>query len=390
MFSYGLVVAFYGVFVFLLFQLKAWDRPESLLALFTVTTFIAPGAYFAWVEKGYSEDSLVLLNALGVYTLVLSSAALVVYDRFRRSVQIPHQEAVGTEKEIFGHPWKYWYAAGLSAIVFVWWLANLEAMPITGWFAGKAISRPDTVPSIRHFYTFSTILYFVVPSFYLLVAPKISKWQRLALLTFVAVLLASGGHKGVLTYFLIFLWWFRWGKRLNWKALAAGTIAMVFYALNMWVTNGEVNSPVKTVALSIKRFFVEQARGLLVRFDMVQANFRFTEGYSIKQQVAQYEWPGSTGSMPTAMFGDVYVTNGLFAALACITLMIALFFVVLYLLYNLQESIIFKWSIFIFLFLAFNVELSVFSANRYLAVALNLVMLTAGSFHFLKKRGLEL
>jgi len=366
-----------------------------LFALFCLTTFVAPGFYFGWVETGFSPKTIKDFQLSGALAHLIILGGLEIKSKWKLGNILPEVSSLdGVAKSVEGQKVSRvtqkliaWYMFAVTATILFWVLCNFEALPAYGWFSGRFIPRPDGVATVQHFYSFSTILYFVLPAFVFYLRDKVSGRVFTLLLFIMGVGLGVGGHRGVLAFYLIFIWWFLWQKVISWKMLLGVAFAFLANTINTLVTRGELLSLPDNLRKGSLRFLVEQARGIPARIEMVNTGVVFEQGVSIKRQVAQYFWPSSTGTMPTAWFADLFVQFGWIGALAGFFMVVVSILAIIYFAGMFADTLYFKWAIMSLLFLLFSAEITAYSSIRMLVILGNFLVLTGCWANWKKQTG---
>ena len=339
--------------------LKGWDSIYSVFLLFLITTFWAPVLYFGWFESVYLTRSVVYTGLVGTSVALFLMTCYYLLIKWRKLTEAGVVKLTTVDKSI---------GVGLSlgsfVVLLVWMAMNFKNLPLYGWITGEKIFRPDIEPTIPFFYSFSSYLYFVVPLILLNYKDAMKAKVYYLLVAVCCVLLASGGHRSILVFYLLFHWWFVWGKRIDWKVLFVGVISVAVSILNTKATKGTQLTLSDAVYYGLKRFFVEQGRGLPARFDLVAENHKFVDNIPIKSQVASHYWGGSSSTMPTFFFGDFYVLYGMVGGVLLTLIVMTLLIGMMNSLRLYEDTLTYKWMFFAVIMLLFQADVSIPSVCR--------------------------
>lgn len=177
----------------------------------------------------------------------------------------------------------------------------------------KIEDRPDGSGAIPHWFTLSTLIAVALPTFYLYYHQKrgFSKITNLALIGLISLAMVSGGNKGFVAYWLIFLWVYLWKMRMDGRVVAAALIAVVFTSIIMGgsFTNISIGYLESTASYGFGRFFLTQGAMLVNRFEMILQGYPFNDT-CLSEQVFPFVYGEEVGSAPTYYLGDLLIQFG--------------------------------------------------------------------------------
>lgn len=175
-----------------------------------------------------------------------------------------------------------------------------------------ALDRPDVSGSIPGYFTVSTAMSIFVPTLFLYVQER----KKLGLLgtvigySAIAFVLLVGGNKGLMIYFLIFVWIYILHFKIDWRIAGAGLVVLGLYAKSYY--NGltkEGGGIVDGLVPPVRRFFVTQGAMFINRIPLIENKVDVSDVY-ISGYVYSRVYKGTGGSAPTYFVGDLIVQNG--------------------------------------------------------------------------------
>ena len=245
---------------------------------------------------------------------------------------------------------------------------------------GVLLDRPDTSGAIPHFYTLSTIMLFIVPSIYIYLFNHIKyKITHVIILCFVALILTISGHKGMITFFFIFYWYFVLERKINLKFIIIIGVLFTVYAATKGISNLNYETAEYMMTSPFRRFFVTQGACMISRFHMMDIGYVLNAVDPIKNQVCEVMHGGvqEAGgcSAPTFFIGDILLRYGYVVATIVYIASVALIFWVIKnvdVLY--PDNLFVKWNLFCIFFLTGMVEISEHSIFRILLIIIHIYL----------------
>ena len=178
--------------------------------------------------------------------------------------------------------------------------------------------RSDTTGLIPHWFSVSSIFYFIIPSFYFLYIWHIkSKFAQFVLLSLIGLLTLIDGNRGVFVYLMLFVFIYVYKLKINKYIVLGAGIALYSYYL---FAAGTPNMLERLLFSALRRFFVTQGACFINRIQMVANGYDFTKTLNISDDVFVYMYGYGGGAAPTVFWGDVYVNYGLVITLTIIVL----------------------------------------------------------------------
>jgi len=343
---------------------------------------MGPTVYYELGGLSYSNSfewvDLITFEKYGIYVFSCTLIYLVIFVKVKKSIFnnyfVNYEDY--NNKLVFIY-FGFWYL-----IVFLYLLFYFNYLPVVQFIlSGSLPTRLDQSEKVKLFYTFSSFFMVFIPSgyFYFIRYLK-TNFSKFMLLLIVAFILISGGHKGLVTYFIIFALFFS-GYKFNLKKMIITFFALIGLLSVYTLTKGkEFNKETLLYLLESppRRFFVTQGSGFIARIYMDRKNLyigNVNEYQLIKKQTFQHIYPGvrETGAAPTIFLGDLHVKYGHYLTALSYILFLVLIFPFIKGTDNMKiRRLYLWWNLFILFYLLGTAEISWSSFLR--------VMLALGNF----------
>ena len=224
------------------------------------------------------------------------------------------------------------------------------------------------------FYTFSSFYMVLVPAAYLYLYPRMNSTViKVAGILFVATVLVAGGHKGLVAFFCIFLWFFAFRAKVSLPIVGMFLLLLFVYGLTKGkkTIDQEVMGTITESAL--RRFAVTQGLGFIVRLDMMNKGELDLDGDQLKVQVFQKVYRLERGTCPTIFVANIIPYAGYFVAAVVYALYCFLMLLLLKsLAFHGENDMFLLWNIFIIAFLTGMTDFSFYMFLRCALAVLNI------------------
>ncbi|MFK7886929.1 MAG: hypothetical protein AB8G16_08695 [Gammaproteobacteria bacterium] len=369
----------YVSFVTVFFLFRA--QTGALLIYFIIITiiFFSPGVYYLFGGTAYrvfTDDALGSYLRTGTVLFLLSVGVVIIKTKLQRRFAVHGVVAPPVPNTLVDL-----YCLGALAIATLYVAAFFREFALVSILTGGGkIARLDTTGAVPMYFTISTLFHIVLPSAFVLYCANLKSTTVKALLLLVAVFfLAVSGHRGIVAFFLIFLWAYFLHRRLGLVAVLGGVFLLALYTVVQGITEFDQETIMYALSAPLRRLFVTQGAGMIVRFHLLESGFLFDLA-GVKDQVYRLVY-GSTGagSMPTFFFADMLVVHG--RALALLALTLFLFFVTVIAAWidgRHPGNHVIMWSFYVAVYFFGFSEVGLSNALRALVIGVNLALI-----HFL-------
>ncbi|SHM61177.1 hypothetical protein [Gracilibacillus kekensis] len=310
---FSLLTLMYVSFLFIGFRYN--EHKKSLVIFYVISTiiFYTPSIYYSIflgeAYKVFSAGSYLQYLAFSILYFLIITLLIIVKNSINFSKNITFNHS--SNKLV------YLYMGYVTAAILAYVVFYFDRFPLINLvLEGSRIERPDMSGSIPLYFTFSTFIFFIIPSYYLYFYDRIqSNVVKLILFAAVSIILLIGGNKGVLVYFYIFFWIFIFKMKINFKLL---TMVVIAFSAYLFITGSLVTS-------GIRRFFVTQGAAFIARFEMLNIDFPF-DLHNIDGQVFEFIYGYPDGSGPSFFVGDFFIHIGYIIGTATMLLIFLVFF----------------------------------------------------------------
>lgn len=272
------------------------------------------------------------------------------------------------------------------AFVFLFCLSYFafyfNKFPIVGILLnGELGERLDSSGAIPLYITISSIFITIIPSGFFYFYFRINnKFLKIFLFLLTVLFLISGGNKGIVSFFLIFLFYYS-TERINiLKGVALFIVLFYIYAITKGLSVNAEN--LKFLLESpFRRVFATQGVGFIGILEMIKEDvINFESQYNLKQQLISFIYGVKLGegSHPTVFIGEVLAKHGYFV-------MYLAFFIYLIFTINLikvvdyffrgKSGMFITWNVFVFIYLFLMSNLSLANFIRVGFLVLNLLVI---------------
>ena len=225
-----LIVLFIDILVVLELKGKGqFFSPYMFFFIMISVELLGPLVYYYILEgstyRMFSDESL----RIYYYIALFSSCVFYFQIKSRKRVKFkePRTYKVSNKERVF-----HFYMVAVLIIVAFYIIRYRNQLLLLNVLQGntETLVRSDTSGLIPHWYTISTLISLVIPSFYFYYSKSI-KSQFISFLLFfsVAFLTIIDGNKGVFVYLILFLFMYVYRFRVNKYVVLSVVMAFAFY-----------------------------------------------------------------------------------------------------------------------------------------------------------------
>ncbi|PKP18953.1 MAG: hypothetical protein CVU05_12425 [Bacteroidetes bacterium HGW-Bacteroidetes-21] len=388
--SFSVLSALTLLLIFLIFKNKEYKNAYALYFLFVFIIFYSPALYFisGGTAYRYFENST-LTHYINFSSVIISLNLFFLFFKNKKFFPVINKKYVEkfSENKVNKLTFIYFGVIILTIIAYIG-IYFMRFPLISLLFNGELLERPDVSGNIPHFYTFSTVMLFIVPAIFFYFYPMIkSVYFKILLTGLVFLLLIISGHKGIITFFAIFFWFTILERKINFKFVGIVVVLLVVYGITKGINFTDPGTIEYLATSPLRRFFVTQGVCMIYRFHALDINYIFEAAVPIKNQICNfmYNGDGMGCSSPTFFVGDLIIKYGIVAATSIYVASLAFS---MWIIKNVDEyfskNYFVKWSLFSIFFLMGMAELSFESILRIIAITLNVFIVFALSSYFNK------
>lgn len=374
------LILFHVVFIFFMvvcLKFKEFKRSLSIFLIILITIFYSPIVYYVYLEGAAYRifDNASLSRFILVASAVFLQMALLLVIKNGIRIKKNKLNIYDTNKSML-----MFYMIFIIGGVGFYLALHFTKLPIyTSIMTGAAAIRPDTIGYLPNYFTFSAISNFVLPGFYFYYKDvlKERKVINILALVLISILLISGGNKGFLAYFYLFIWINEYKMKINLKIVMMFGFLLSAYVLFQL---GEIRITQQTIeyltSSPFRRFFVSQGSGFIARIHLLESGIDFNNIDLIKSYIHESIYGiGSGGTSPTYFLGDLVIKYGYIGGatfhLIVITILVYTSKVIDT---NYRNDVFIKWNFFIILYLLGMAELSRSFFLRFSVIVINILM----------------
>jgi hypothetical protein len=360
------------LFFYLIFYFREYKRSLSLFFIITIGTFIIQIYYYKFGGNAYrvfSNDTLYLFQNISTVVLFQLSVLIIIKNSFlipKIKLEInPRKNYMITQT----------YLDIIYYIILIYVLIYFFEFPLINLINFNNSVRLDTSGAIPLYFTISTFAYFILPMFYYLTNKK-----KYIILFFIFSILSL--HKGILVYNILFFWIFKKKLKISYKDLIVVFLIIFYYLLSKGRSIYDINSIKYFFRSSIRRFFITQGSGFIVRLDILQ-NGANLFGENIKRVVYRKIY-GGNGGAPTYFLANLIIYFGYLNSLI-IHFITMIFCFIFSKIADYNKDLFLTYNVFVITYLIGMSEITYDNSYRFIAIFLNLsiiVFLKAKFYHY--------
>ena len=379
--SLSILFIFFTFWMYTYIKNNEYQKVYGINALLLIIIFIGPAIFYlsgGEAYKVFSNNAIIKYHYLGSFIFLVNTGFLLLRKKLFFNKITPKIDDKALSK--FSLPVKIYFGTMFLGIL-IYILMYLNEFPLIVFIQKHiVIERPDGTGAVPHFYTMSTIMMMVFPSVFFFLYDNLKKNWLLKTITFMSIILfmTIAGHKGIVVFFFIFIWFYVFKLRINLKLIGLFVVSIIIYAVAKGETELSGNNLLAMLHSSFGRMFVTQGAGLIERIHLISIDYIFSDIAPIKNQVCSlvYDVKLNMCSMPTYFIGDIIVNYGYTFALFIYTIIgIPLFYIFNIIDKYFPKSVFIKWSVFMSLFLFSMAEISIFSLLRLFAIIINVIII---------------
>lgn len=333
--EFGLLTLSVLLFLGVILHYRLYRKSMAIFYLIILTELYTPACFFMAGETSYLKfgpEALRLYMLIGALAFVCYALIFAGVQRLRfqeRRLIFSRLDVVPARKACV--LWLFVMCViGMVAIYLVHFREGLSLYQAV-FHNAKIRIRPDSSDDVPHWFTFAAIVTIALPTFHLYYYRKrgFRKITNFTLICLISLAMASGGNKGFLVYWYIFLWIYLWKMRIDGRVIAVGAVSIVFTTIIMGggMTNISLASLKEFAVYGIRRFSLSQGAMLINRLEMILQDYPFNFTY-IANQVFPFVYGEDSGSAPTYFLGDLLVQFGFVGGFLLHLLVIIVFAIV--------------------------------------------------------------
>lgn len=381
MFAYFSILSLLTAFlIFTTWKNKEYKKSYILYFIFVFIIFYTPSIYFLLGGETYHYFSDKTLQHYMLYSSIIIFFNIVaLYIKKTKLVPLLNEKLI---KNIFTkntNKYHIIYFGIIVSVVFTYIALYFYRFPLVSYlFFGNLLERPDVTGNIPHFYTFSTFMGTIVPSFYFYYFDKIKKnYIHILSVIIIIILMTIGGHKGIVAFFAIFYWIVIYKGKINYKLPLIILLLIVIYAVTKGVNKLNIETFQYLLDSPTRRFFVTQGTCFIYRIHAMDVNYIFDATIPIKNQLCDImnDGKGFGCSAPTFFIGDLIIKYGYIIATIIYTFSLYIIIVLIKNIdYFLKNNYFLLWSLFSIFYLMGMAEISIYSFLRILSILINVII----------------
>ena len=290
--------------------------PYMFFYILVTTELLGPLFYYLVLNgtsyRSFSNRTLYVYYGIALFTACVFFLQSIIKKETSVSFGLQFNK-LGSEKTLF-----YYYMLLVFGIILFYIVRYRNQLLLFNVLRGNndSLVRSDTSGAIPHWYTVSSLISLILPSFYFYYSDRI-KSQLLSFLLFlmVAFITIIDGNKGLFIYLVLFMFMYVYKFKLNKYTLTSIVAAFLLYFL---LKAGKISEVWVVISSAFRRFFVTQGACFINRIQMVADGYDFSHSERISKDVFTYMYHYPDGAAPTLFWGDIYVKHGLAVVLVVI------------------------------------------------------------------------
>ncbi len=369
------------IFILILYIKKEFEKTYILYSIFLFLIFYTPSVYYIFGGNSYKYFSDETFNHYMLYSSLIFAINILILG-LKYTTGIPLIKIGLTGNEIIkSNILTYAYIFIITIIIFFYIFFNFYSFPLISLaFNGVLLERPDITGSIPNFYSFSTIMVFVIPSFYFLLYNKIKNYKLLNILSILVVMLLCtiSGHKGIVTFLFVFFWIVILKLKIDLKFPIILLVLIFIYAVTKGVKVINNETLGYLIESPLRRFFVTQGTCFIYRIYAIDIDYSFIKDIPLKVQICDmmYGGNGNGCSSPTVFIGDMLIKYGYLISTLTYTFVVYLIVLTIKNIdYHFKRNYFVLWSFYSIMYLIGMAEISIYSFIRITIILLNFLII---------------
>lgn len=376
MFYFLLITSLLLLFIFFILITKEHKKSMVILYIGLFWTFVTPFYFFLFggtTYKVFSDNSLNIYSIYSSIILIITILGIFFKQKLKNKLKknLPIKKHNNKLVKVY-----------FSTIVFItigYICIYFNHFPIIHFFiSGVLLDRADTSGHIPHFKSFTLFAYMLFPSIYFYYYNQLKEkvYLNFLIISIVSFILVIGGHKGVIVFFFLFCWIYIYSYKINLKIVFIFLFLLFVYIISKGIS--EVNADLFSYIMTspLRRFFVTQGTGFIVRIDMLETNYILTFSEVIKQEVFHIIYNASyLGSHPTFFLGDILFKYGYFTSIIIYIFVLIFIILVSFYIENYYKNNLFiYWNWYNLLLLLCLAEVSWINFLTYIMLICNIII----------------
>jgi len=310
----------------------------ATIALFTPSFYV----FFGGVSyRSYGEEAAknyYLLSAIS-FIFVFITVLMVKF------LQSKVDENVFVERNISNV--LFYTLAIIVFVVYIYIFIYWNEWPLINVFKGNFIERPDVVKgAFQGYFTYSVLAQLILPAIFFFYQKSLrsSKVKYIAGFSFFIFPMLAGGNKGILLYFLVFIFLYSPIKIKVSHYILSFSLCLLLYAGIKSVTAVDGITLSYLIESILTRTFVTQgmsAPALLEMFS-INNNISTLSSNEMKYRIFEFVYGYSPGSMPVYYTFELYVRYGK-AGMIILSLFISIIVALATVLVRTSQSMAMRW-----------------------------------------------
>ncbi|UTH00860.1 hypothetical protein KFV05_04345 [Macrococcoides canis] len=294
----------YAFFIISFYVTKTYKSFNAGLFIILFIIFIGPVVYYSFLNgtsyKVFSENAYNTYMKIGIFTNIYCSLILLLTRKINSKINFrDYKENSNQLTKLQGIIFLIIFMATLSYI-----LINIKYFPIYAILqSGEFDQRIEQSGSIQGYHIMSTFMFFIVPAIFFYVNnSKASKFIKFLSFITTIFILVSGGNKGILLFFILFIWIYIFKYKIN--------IRLVLYTVVSFIVFALFSPSEDFITSALRRFLVTQGAGLIARIELVINNININVE-SANALIFQFIYGTIGGAHPTFVIGNFILEYGL-------------------------------------------------------------------------------
>ncbi|UOB21226.1 hypothetical protein [Macrococcus armenti] len=309
----------YIIFIISFYFSRTYKSFNAGLLIILFIIFIGPVVYYSYLNgtsyKIFSNQAYNTFMKIGVFTNLYSAFLILFTKNLNSSLKFNDYK----DKRLRLTKLQVIIFTFIFMITLAYILYNIKYFPIYAIFeSGEFDQRIEQSGAIQGYHVMSTFMFFIIPSiFFYINNSKASKLIKLLSFVTTIFILVSGGNKGILLFFILFIWIYLFKYKIN--------IRLVMYTIVSFIVFALFSPSEDFITSALRRFFVTQGAGLIARVELVISNISINVE-NANSIIFQLIYRTIGGAHPTFIIGNFILQYGIFLGMliSCIIILIVI------------------------------------------------------------------
>jgi hypothetical protein len=356
----------YSVLIILIYLTKEYRKPSLLIFLTLFTIFYTPSLYYLLGGTTYlyfSNETLFVFMKYAIGIVFITIGSLIIQNMYI----LPYIKSFSKNNHFVMYKKKFLinlYFTVIIAFPLMYLIYFYHKLPLLNFLlSGEMIERIDVSGSIPFFFTYISVVDYLLPAIYFYFFNRIKSIIVHFIINFGLVFfLIAAGHKGFVTYYMIFIWFYVMKFKVNIKLIFAVILLFVIFAITKGYTDFNQETFEYIMNSPFRRFFVTQGTCFIYRIEFYLHQFPIYSGDTLKQSVYTVMYNGVLhhGGAPTFFIGDLIYYFGIFWSYVAYFFFINIILLISNYIYYLQsnDKLILYWMVYGILYILSMAEFS--------------------------------